>query len=377
MELTLQRRHSPSCPDRKKGLTFLKCHGRCKFWIAGYDDQHRRIRKSLGTRDLARAFKLLAAMQNTPTVAEAPQKKISDAVATFDQHKADKAPETTRKYKRVLGVLREYCERHNLVFLPEITLEALDPYVIERRKPTATWLKEIEILREFFRFCERRRWIDDNPALNIERPRLPERDNIVPYTPAEVAKIIVACDEIGRTSYERLRAQAMILLMRFAGLRISDVVTLSREHIQGDYIKKRAHKNGKKLQILIQPVVRLALDALPHPKAAPKDSKLYFASGTASVRSLVKGAERTLAAVFKRSGVQGAFAHRFRHTFASELLGKGESIEVVAAILGDTPAIIRRHYEKWTPEFQSRKDHATRKIHGTNLTQAEETAITC
>jgi integrase len=261
--------------------------------------------------------------------------------------------------------------------LSEITLEALDPYVVERRKATATWLKEIEILRQFFSFCERRRWIDHNPALNIERPRLPERDNIVPYTPAEVAKIVAACDEIGRTSYERLRARAMILLMRFAGLRISDVVTLSREHIQGNYIIKRAHKNRARLQIEIPPVVCQALDSLPHPKAAPKDSKLYFASGTASVRTLVKSAERTLSAVFKRSGVQGAFAHRFRHTLVSELLGKGESIEVVAAILGDTPAIIRRHYEKWTPEFQSRKDHATRKIHGTNLAQAEETAITC
>ena len=91
----------------------------------------------------------------------------------------------------------------------------------------------------------------------------------------------------------------------------------------------------------------------------------------------MKAAERTLGAVFRRSGVKGAFAHRFRHTFASELLGKGESIEVVAAILGDTPAVVRKHYEKWTPEFQSRKDGATRRIHGTNLAQAEEKANIC
>jgi hypothetical protein len=40
-------------------------------------------------------------------------------------------------------------------------------------------------------------------------------------------------DQIGRTSYERRRALAMMLLMRYAGLRISDVVTLSRDHIRG------------------------------------------------------------------------------------------------------------------------------------------------
>ena len=62
---------------------------------------------------------------------------------------------------------------------------------------------------------------------------MPEANDVVPYTHDEIVKIIAACDEIGRTSYERRRARAMMLLMRYAGLRISDVVTLSREHIQG------------------------------------------------------------------------------------------------------------------------------------------------
>jgi site-specific recombinase XerD len=374
MELTPQRRHSPKCPHRGKGPNFLKC--RCKLRAVGYDDEGRRIRKSLKTRDLARAWRLLAQFGRTREL-EPPRKRIAQAIAAFEEQKANKAPETKRKYRRVLGVLRSYCERRGLEFLPQVTIEALDPYVIERRKATATWLKEIEILRQFFKFCEKRKWIDENPAADIERPSLPERDEIVPYTSHEVGRIIAACAGIGRDSYERLRARAMVLLMRFAGLRISDVVTLSREHVQGTYIVKRAIKNGRKLKIELQPVVLQALDALPHPKAAPADSKMYFASDTASVRSLVKGAERTLAAVFKRSGVKGAFPHRFRHTLASELLGKGEGVEVVSAILGDTPATIRRHYWKWTPEFQSRKDGATRSIHGTNLAQAEETARKC
>ena len=48
-------------------------------------------------------------------------------------------------------------------------------------------------------------------------------------TQSEIVKIIAACDQVGRNSYERRRARAMVLLMRFAGLRISDVVTLSRD----------------------------------------------------------------------------------------------------------------------------------------------------
>ena len=67
-------------------------------------------------------------------------------------------------------------------------------------------------------------------------------------------------------------------------------------------------------------------------------------------------------AVFERSGVTRAHCHRFRHTLASEHLGKGGTLEEVAAILGDSPATIRRYYAKWTEEYQSRQDALIRKI---------------
>jgi integrase len=93
---------------------------------------------------------------------------------------------------------------------------------------------------------------------------------------------------------------------------------------------------------------------------------------------LVKGAQRTFAAVVKRAKVEGAHPHRFRHTLASELLGKGASIEDVAGILADSTTTIRRHYAKWTPEYQARQDRAIRLIHdGTNLAQAEEQISKC
>jgi integrase len=92
---------------------------------------------------------------------------------------------------------------------------------------------------------------------------------------------------------------------------------------------------------------------------------------------LVKGAQRTLAAVFDRAQVANGHPHRFRHTLASEILGKGGTVEDAASILADSPATIRRHYAKWTPEFQARQDRVTRMVHGTNLAQAEEQVSKC
>ena len=164
--------------------------------------------------------------------------------------------------------------------------------------------------------------------------------------------------------------------MRYAGLRISDVVTLERDHVRGAYLLKRTVKNHRLIQVELPRVVLEALDVLPPPKAAAKDNLRFFFSDTTGLRSLVKGAWRTMDAVFKRSGVVGAHPHRFRHTLASELLGKGGSIEKVADILGDSPATIRRYYAKWTPD-QSLQDDLIRKIHGTDLAQTEEQASKC
>lgn len=183
----------------------------------------------------------------------------------------------------------------------------------------------------------------------------------MPYTREEVTQIIAACDRVGRRSYERLRARAMILLLRFTGMRISDVVTLSRDQLQDGYIVKRAIKNKRWLRIELPTVVLQALRSLPHPEAAARDSAAFFA-GQGSTRSLVKGAERLLWSVFRISGVTGAFPHRFRHTFASELLAKGAPIEVVADLLGDSVAVVRKHYQKWMPQWQDKKDQASREL---------------
>jgi site-specific recombinase XerD len=82
--------------------------------------------------------------------------------------------------------------------------------------------------------------------------------------------------------------------------------------------------------------LKVLLDALPLPRNAPQDWPYYFWNGVTSRRSVVGIAERTLAAVFKKSGVKDAHAHRYRHTLATRLLGEGASLQTVADILGNT-----------------------------------------
>lgn len=372
--LTIQRRHSRKCPHRNKGPNYLKCCGRCPLWVCGMAEG-RRVRLSLKTRDLQRAARRLTEIEDR--VSGRPRKSIVDAVAAFHAQHEGNSVETKRKYKRLLKLLADFCTNESIHYLDRIDVEAMDRYALWRAKDGWAWIKEIELLRQFFEFCRDREWTAKNPARTLKRPILREANDIVPYTREELIKIITACDQIGRSSYERRRARAMVLLMRYAGLRISDVITLSRADLSGSRLTKRAVKNHRLIRVELPKVVIDAIEVLPHPKAAPQHGPFLFSSGNASLRSLVKGAARSLSAVFERSGVERAHPHRFRHTLASELLGKGGTLEEVAAILGDSPATIRRYYAKWTEEYQSRQDMLIRKIHGTEMAQAEEQTSKC
>jgi integrase len=118
----------------------------------------------------------------------------------------------------------------------------------------------------------------------------------------------------------------------------------------------RTQKSGEPVYLPIPEGLKLALDALPLARQAAQDCPYYFWNGQTSRRAAVGIAERTLGTVFKKSGVKNAHAHRYRHTLATRLLGDGASFQEVADILGNTEAVVRKHYGKWSQKRQTNID---------------------
>ena len=232
-----------------------------------------------------------------------------------------------------------------------------------------TWKVELQALRTFFGYCVIRKWISTNPAKEMKGPRNIKPNEVVPYTLREESEILAACDRIGgalyqRTGavYERLRARAMVLLLRHTALRISDVCTLRKDAVSWDEenstwrVLLRTQKSGEPVFLPIPQGLKFLLDALPVPRNAPQDCPYYFWNGQTSRRAVVGIAERTLSAVFKKSGVKNAHAHRYRHTLATRLLEQAATFEQVADILGNSPAVVRKHYGKWSKGRQANID---------------------
>jgi integrase len=158
----------------------------------------------------------------------------------------------------------------------------------------------------------------------------------------------------------------MILTLRYTALRIGDVSMLARDRISRDgdrwRIFLRTEKSGQAVFLPVPLDLKLALDAVP-PPLGNIDSRFFFWNGIGKPKTHKAHIGRCLRTVFKKSGVQGAHPHRFRHTVATELLGRGASFEEVADILGNSPDIVRRHYGKWSAARQSRIDDLMEQVY--------------
>jgi integrase/recombinase XerC len=315
---------------------------------------------------MARARKKAISLES-PDVA--PSKSVKDAVKAFLDHCESEglALSTTSKYRNTLNRLKAFCEKHGVDEVREITIDRLDGFRASRGIAAITSSKELQLLRQFCGYCKDRDWMKENTARKIKAPRNIQPNDVEPFTAKEVVEIIRACGEIGQRPYERLRARAMVLTLRYTALRIGDVALLSRDRITRDgerwRIFLRTEKTGKPVFLSIPSEMKVALDAVPIPKGCKQESQHYFWNSISSVKSMKKSADDTLRSVFRRSLVPRAHAHRFRHTLATELLGQGATFEEVADILGNSPAVVRKHYAKWSLARQGRIDALMELVH--------------
>ena len=77
--------------------------------------------------------------------------------------------------------------------------------------------------------------------------------------------------------------------------------------------------------------------------------------------------ERILA-LGRRAGVLGAHPHRFRDTYAVDLLARGASPYDVAKLLGDTVETIERHYASFVRELRERARRIMENGEGLEIT---------
>jgi len=376
-----------------RGARNEKCS--CPFHVDGIHNGQR-VRESLKTRSRRLADRRLAELirkldaqlaeeqrtgnpgepgqvstATTPTLADAVDRflKTHGEIGPDGKYRGGSERGTWKKYRCALGLLASFCEDAGIKGVGDVTTDALEDFRETRIIGKVTWKVERQMLITFFHFCMSRRWVCINPAKELKTPRNLKPNEVVPYTLQEESQILAACDQIGGgkynrsgARYEQLRARAMVMLLRHTALRVSDVCTLRKDAVSWDAENNTwrvflyTQKTGDPVFLPIPESLKVGLDALPLPRNAAQDCPYYFWNGQTSRRAVVGIVERTLSAVFKKSGVKNAHAHRYRHTLATRLLEQRATFEQVADILGNSPEVVRKHYGKWSKGRQANID---------------------
>jgi len=345
--LTIFRRHKKSCAHRNEGREYRRCH--CPISVEGFLGD-KNIRASLKTSDWQRA-------QDTVREWEAKQQvtgrelpvSIVQAADTFtvDAKARNLAASTTYKYELLFRRLKDFSRRSGYELLRDLDVDAMTRFRGEWKDGPRASQKQLERLRAFFRFCQRRKWITENPASELKAPKITTSPTL-PFTHEEMVKILAATEAYQlkaahNAKLNAIRLRSLVLVMRYSGLRIGDAVSLSLDRLVGNTLFLYTAKTGTPVRVTLPEFVADALSKTP-----PMNDRYWFRTAEAKLRTAVGKWQRRLLLLFRQAGIAHGHAHRFRDTFAVELLLSNVPLERVSVVLGhQSVRITERHYSPW------------------------------
>lgn len=358
--LTLYRRHSKKhCKFTKRSET--KCS--CPVWVDGTLPSHEdRILRSLDTTDWRAATARVREWEIAgKIVVQQTRTTVTAAIADFLADLAHRglAPGTIRKFTSDSNPLADFARARKIEYVDDFTLPHLRAFRHAWIDKPLSASRKLTRLRAFFKFCIDSGWMTVNPARGIKSPKWQHRQTM-PFSSGEVNRILDAT--------KNAKTRALILLLRFTGLRIGDAVCLEKTQVAGDRLMIRTRKSGAVVHIPLPPNVIAALQYFTH-----KSDRYFFWSGESAPSTVTGVARKILAEVFSDAGISEGHAHRFRDTFAVSLLNEGTPIDVVATLLGHSDSRVTEKF--YSPWIKDRQDQADIFVQRTWETAAEKTRV--
>jgi integrase len=358
--LTLYRRHTRACGQKDR--YHRRC--RCPVWVEGTTDAGEYIRHSLKINSWERAEDKKRELESGPDLQpvsgtaqvqpSAPSKsariRISDAVEKFcrECEARNLSDATLRKYRYLGNRIKEFASTR-FFYLDEFSLQLTREFRNTWRDGPRAATKKLDRLRAFFRFAKENGWIEESPAKSVKPPIVRDKPTL-PFGRDEMTRILENAGE----------NRAFILTMRYTGMRISDTALLKASSVNGTKVFLYTQKTGVPVQV---PIPEFVADELGSIK--PVNGYLFLRGNSVRLDTCTDLWRRQLVRVFSNAKISNGHPHRFRDTFAVELLLAGVSIEHVSVLLGHASVkITERHYSPWVRSRQEKLEEEVQKSWG-------------
>lgn len=221
-----------------------------------------------------------------------------------------------------------------------------------------TIVRRLSSLRSFLRFAMQRKVIQENPAEEIETPKI-EKKIPTSLSYEQVKKLF---DEPDTSTLLGFRDRAIMELFYSSGLRVSELVLLDKKDFDALNLLVKLKGKGRKERIV--PITKNAADwiqaYLDHPERKldtdghlkEKDSEAIFLNRLGT-RLTTRSVDRNFDRYLEQSGLAGKVTpHTIRHTIATHWLENGMDLKTIQVLLGHTSLTTTTIYTQVSPKLK-------------------------
>jgi integrase/recombinase XerD len=211
---------------------------------------------------------------------------------------------------------------------------------------TATVCRKLTTIKQFYRYLVAERHLTADPTANVEVPRQVKK---LPATLTldDVERLLAAPDV---SKLAGLRDRAMLEVLYATGLRVSELVNLTRGDVNLKVGFVRCVGKGNKERIV--PLGSVAIGWLQHYLAARDDDAPALFPGRRR-RPITRAAFwQTIKRLAVHAGiVKNISPHTLRHSFATHLLERGADLRAIQEMLGHSSITTTQIYTHVSTDF--------------------------
>jgi len=249
------------------------------------------------------------------------------------QYEKNASPHTIASYKTGLSQFIEYIKANGkrLRYVNHHVIRGFLAQLHSKKKTRSTITVRLNAIREFFKFCIRKEWRKDNPAILISSPKYVRP--LPSFLTENEAERFMALPIIA------LHNKTILELLYGAGIRVGELIRINVQDINFEERSIRIQGKGKKERIVLYgsrteiAVIRYIEARALHIEEGSQEKALFL--NYIGQRLSVRQVQRIIKKYLVLSEIKKEITpHSLRHSFASHLLGRGADLRVIQELLG-------------------------------------------